>query len=70
MARFDMRMTDEMESALTEESQKTDMPLSKLVRMAIEQFLQGRGYAIKDTVMWGGKRERPGKKAAGAESEE
>jgi hypothetical protein len=54
MARLGLRITDEMEEALGREAAKTRIPLSELVRMAIEDMLKQRGYELTETVERGG----------------
>lgn len=56
MARLGLRITDEMEDALNQEYEKSRVPISEFVRMAIEKALAEKGYTLTESVKHGGKR--------------
>lgn len=61
MARLGLIIPDEMEEALKQESEKTSIPISALVRIALENLLTEKGYEVKSSVSWGGRRKSPQK---------
>ena len=61
MPRIGVTITDQMEQALKAESERTHIPLSSLVRLAVADLLQERGWEINGDVSWGGYRERDAK---------
>lgn len=56
MARLGLTITNQMANALNEEAEKTGAPIASLARMALEEFLESRGYEINTSITWGGKR--------------
>jgi len=59
MARLGLRITDEMEENLSKESAQSHIPISELVRMALEEFLGKRGHTFTETMERGGWRGGP-----------
>lgn len=62
MARIGLIVEDELQQAFNEESEKTHILPSELIRMAMREFIEKRGYAITEKVKLGGKREGSGRK--------
>jgi hypothetical protein len=63
MARLGLTITEEMEKVINDESDKTHIPSSELVRMALKQFFEERGYVFTEEIARGGYREGAGKKS-------
>jgi hypothetical protein len=63
MARLGLTITDEMEGVINEEAEKTHIPSSELVRMALKEFFTQRGYTFRESITRGGYREGSGKKS-------
>lgn len=65
MPRFGLMITDEIEEALKAENKNTGIPMSLLVRKAIEEFLVQKGYEFTTALEWGGNRRDDKEKLAG-----
>jgi hypothetical protein len=57
--RRNITLSEEMDRALKKRSQETGVPISALIRKAIEEWAQRSGIEIEDTVSWGGYRNPP-----------
>lgn len=58
MPRLIITVPKKMHDALKRESDRTDAPIAALVRKAIEEWAQQRDIEVRDTIAWGGSRER------------
>ena len=56
--RYGLSLPADMNDALKQESEKTGAPVSALMRLAVEEFLEKRGYDVSSSLKWGGHRER------------
>jgi hypothetical protein len=62
MARLGLTITEEMENVISAEAEKTHIPSSELVRMALKEFFAQRGYTFTESIARGGYREGSGSK--------
>ena len=58
MPRIIVTVTDQTDSVLNKESDKTGAPKAAIVRKAIAAYLGTLGYRVESTVAWGGKRKQ------------
>lgn len=56
MPRIGLVIEDELHEAFSEESEKTHILPSELMRMAMRDFIEKRGYTISKKIKLGGKR--------------
>jgi hypothetical protein len=61
MPRVGLVIEDELHEAFGEEAEKTHILQSELMRMAMREFLQKRGYRLNEKVQLGGKRAGSGR---------
>lgn len=62
MPRVGLIIEDELHEAINQEAEKTHILPSELMRMAMREFMERRGYSIPHKVRLGGKREGAGRK--------
>lgn len=66
MARLVITVSDKMDRVLREHSGRNNSPVAAIVREAIEEWAQKRGYDVEDNISWGGPRkaeDKPGQVA-------
>ena len=60
MPRRNITLSDEMDRVLKQRSKDTGVPISALIRKAIEEWAQRSGIEVEDTISWGGLRDDSG----------
>jgi hypothetical protein len=61
MPRVGLIIEDELQEAFAEEAEKTHILPSELMRMAMRDFIEKRGYTISKKVKLGGRRPGSGR---------
>ena len=65
MPRRNLTLSKEMDAKLKNHSKETGVPVSALIRQAIEEWAQRRGIEVEDTISWGGIRMNPDEQESG-----
>lgn len=61
MPRIGLVIEDELQEVITQEAEKTHILPSELMRMALREFFNKRGYKLSEKVKLGGRRAGSGR---------
>ena len=56
MQRLGFNVTDDMSEALRELNEETQVPISVMLRQALEEYLEKKGRVVEGKIRWGGNR--------------